>query len=379
MPKQNSLISSCAFILLVGSCTLIALGVSILFGIQNRARQTFGEPTTSLTAQQRFYLSLQLLLQEQALQNPAQPTSAPQPFQVDLGESTFSVIQRLEQSGLITSASALRTFLVYKGMDTTLQAGEYQISPGLTPIEIAYALQDAVPSSVNFVILAGWRLEEIAQALPTSGINIAPNEFLIAARSDNSRIPSSYSVPTSASLEGFLYPDSYQFRRDVPVNEFISTITGNFEQNLTADIQQGFNRQGLNIFEGVILASIVEREAMLPEEMPLIASVFINRLAIDMKLDSDPTVQYALGYNHAQKTWWTNPLSRENLLVDSPYNTYLYPGFPPGPIANPSLDALKAVAFPANTPYYYFRAACDNSGRHLFAETFQQHVRNGCP
>jgi UPF0755 protein len=98
-----------------------------------------------------------------------------------------------------------------------------------------------------------------------------------------------------------------------------------------------------------------------------------------MKLDSDPTVQYALGYNTAAATWWTNPLSASDLQFDSPYNTYLYPGLPPGPICNPGLSALNAVAYPAQTPYYYFRAACDGSGRHAFAQTYEEHLRNACP
>lgn len=379
MNKQKSLIGSCVILILVGVCVFIALAGSILLSVQNRATQAFGEPVSGLNRQQRIYLSMQLMLQEIDLIFPAQPLTDPQPFRIELGEATASILQRLEIEGFIPSAAALRTYMVYKGIDTTLQAGDYQISPSMTPIEIAYALQDAVPSSVNFSILAGWRLEEIAQSLPTSGLNITPNEFLIAARSGTYPTSPSYFVPASASLEGFLYPDTYQFRRDVPINEFINTILGNFNQKLTSDIQQGYNRQGLTPYEGVILASIVEREAVVPEEMPLIASVFLNRLAIDMKLDSDPTVQYAIGFNQAQKTWWTNPLSLDDLRVDSPYNTYRYPGFPPGPIANPSLDALKAVAFPAQTPYYYFRAACDNSGRHLFAETFREHVGNECP
>jgi UPF0755 protein len=144
-------------------------------------------------------------------------------------------------------------------------------------------------------------------------------------------------------------------------------------------MRTGFQRQGLNVYRAVILASIVSREAIIEDEMPMIASVFYNRLASGGKLDSDPTVQYALGYNQEQKTWWTNPLSLADLEIDSRYNTYKYPGLPPGPIANPGLEALKAVAFPAQTPYYYFRAACDGSGRHLFAETFEEHLGNACP
>ena len=111
----------------------------------------------------------------------------------------------------------------------------------------------------------------------------------------------------------------------------------------------------------------------------MIASVFTNRLRAGMRLDSDPTVQYALGYDPATGRWWKSPLSLDDLQVVSPYNTYQILGLPPGPIANPSLNALRAVAFPAETPYYYFRAACDGSGRHTFAETFEQHQDNACP
>jgi UPF0755 protein len=111
--------------------------------------------------------------------------------------------------------------------------------------------------------------------------------------------------------------------------------------------------------------------------MDTIASVFYNRMAAGMKLDSDPTVQYALGFNDRKNTWWTNPLTSTD--VDSPYNTYLYPGLPPGPIDNPGLEALQAVANPQSTPYYYFRAACDGSGRHNFARTYQEHLKNACP
>jgi UPF0755 protein len=153
----------------------------------------------------------------------------------------------------------------------------------------------------------------------------------------------------------------------------------NFENQVNSELRGGFSTQGLDLCQAVVLASIVQREAMVEEEMPIIASVFFNRLNSGAVLASDPTVQYALGYNQSQGTWWTNPLSLEDLQVDSPYNTYIYAGLPPGPISNPGLAALKAVAFPAQTPYYYFRAACDGSGRHLFSETFDEHLANECP
>jgi UPF0755 protein len=137
--------------------------------------------------------------------------------------------------------------------------------------------------------------------------------------------------------------------------------------------------QGLSPYEGLILASIVEREAVVDEEKPMIASVFLNRMAIGMRLDSDPTVQYAAGYNEVQATWWSNPISWEQLQIDSPFNTYIYLGLPPAPICTPSLKAIEAVAYPEENPYYYFRAACDGSGKHLFAVTYEEHLLNECP
>ena len=130
--------------------------------------------------------------------------------------------------------------------------------------------------------------------------------------------------------------------------------------------------------QALILASIIEREAILDEEMPLIASVFLNRLDQNMQLAADPTVQYALGYNSNQNSWWTNPLSLEDLKYQSPYNTYIHVGLPPGPICNPGLNALQAVAMPAQSDFFYFRAACDGSGSHNFAVTFEEHLENGC-
>jgi UPF0755 protein len=379
MKQQKSLLGSCILIFLAGACLMTVLATSLAFGAQSRATQLFGAPTNNISSEQRLYLSLQLLLQEQTLSNPLDPNGLPRPFSIDFGESTASVIQRLENEGIIQSAQALRTYLVYKGLDITLQAGEYTLSPAQSPVEIAYSLQDATPSTVRFRILPGWRMEEIAQSLPTSGLTITPDEFLIMSQSNPGGTFLPYSLPTYASMEGFLYPDTYQFRRDIPIQEFFMSILGNFEQKLSQDIQDGFARQGLDVFGGVTLASIIQREAVVEEEMPLIASVFLNRLAAGMKLDSDPTTQYAIGYNQAQKTWWTNPLSGDDLKTNSTYNTYLNTGLPPGPISNPSLAALKAVAFPAQTPYFYFRARCDGSGKHVFAETYQEHLNNGCP
>jgi UPF0755 protein len=296
-----------------------------------------------------------------------------------LGEPAASVILRLYDDGLIGSPDAFRTFLMYSGLDTTLQAGDYTLSPAMSALDIAHRLQDATPEHVTFRILAGWRLEEIAAALPTSGLSIAPEEFLAAARLPRTGYVFSGQLPANATLEGFLSPDTYELSRTITLEGFIRETLDRTQAGLTPELQAGFSARGLDIYQAVTLASIVEREAVQDGEMPLIASVFYNRLAAGIKLDTDPTVQYAIGFNPEQDTWWTNPLSRHNLDFDSPYNTYLYPGLPPGPICNPGTAALQAVANPEESPYYYFRAACDGSGRHVFSTTFEEHLGNACP
>jgi UPF0755 protein len=167
--------------------------------------------------------------------------------------------------------------------------------------------------------------------------------------------------------------------RETTIDQLLPQVLMNFEAQVSLELRNGFATQGLDLCQAVTLASIIQREAIVDEEMPLIASVFYNRLNSGAVLASDPTVQYALGFNPSQGTWWTNPLSLQDLQVNSPYNTYIYSDLPPGPISNPGLTALRAVAFPAQTHYYYFRAACDGSGRHLFAETYDEHLTNECP
>jgi UPF0755 protein len=382
---------SCLLIMLV----LLILAILGLAGtaimLPHQAELAFGPPAAGIEFSQRIYLSYLLLSQQAILKHPSDVAGIVRPFQVELGESTYAITQRLQDEEFVSDAQALRNYLIYSGKDTSIQAGEYSLSSRMSPIEIAQRLQDATPGEVTFHVLPGWRMEEIAAALPTSGLSFSPEAFMAAAANPGTvdvtlaQFIDQTGRPAGATLEGYFFPDGYRLSRQIDVNTFVNTLLENFrfkiEKPASGDYNliQGFENQGLTIYQAAILASIIQREAIIDDEMPQIASVFFNRMAAGMKLDSDPTVQYALGYNPAQNTWWTNPLSLENLSYDSLYNTYLYPGLPPGPIANPSLNALKAVAFPAQTPYYYFRAACDGSGLHAFAVTFEEHQQNACP
>lgn len=355
---------------------LLALAVSAYILVPYHVARAFGPPGENLRGIQRFQYAALMLWHSDALTHPRDSRAGEALFKVNPGEGAAAVALRLEREGFIRDSEAFTDYLVYAGLDRGIQAGEFTLSPALAPVQIAQKLQDATPTQIKFVVLPGWRLEEVAAALPTSGFNITPDAFLREARRPARRFDF---LPDGATAEGFLLPGAYTLPRGLDARGLVGTLMNNFALALSPEMRAAFERQGLSVYEAVILASIVQREAMQAEEQPIIASVFLNRLAIGMRLETDPTVQYAIGLNPATGSWWKSPLALIDLQIDSPYNTYKNNGLPPGPICSPALSALQAVAYPAQTPYYFFRARCDGSGLHLFAETFEGHLQNACP
>ncbi|MBN2149258.1 MAG: endolytic transglycosylase MltG [Anaerolineales bacterium] len=377
--RQSSSFLGAFFLPLVALALMIIIILAAgIWSITTRAEVLFGHPQPGLHAEQRLVLSIMMVIQADSLTEAAYPGAPLQDFRINQGESIPSITGRLLDAELITNPAAFRSYLQYTGLDKSIQAGEYAISAGMTPIEIAQIFQQAPLGQAVLTVLPGWRAEEIAAALPLTGFSITAEEFLLATQIQPQGYSFSAEIPL-ANIEGFLFPATYEMARETSVQQLIPAMLSNFDALVSPEIRSGFSEQGLTLYQAVVLASIIEREAILDEEMPLIASVFHNRLVAGATLSSDPTIQYALGFNNAQNTWWTNPLSASDLQFDSPYNTYLYPGLPPTPICSPGLAALRAAAFPAQTPYYYFRAACDGSSRHLFAETYQEHLDNACP
>ncbi len=362
-------------ILIIVTILLCVCLVITFVTIPAQAARIYGQPAAWLSLSQRVQYSAQLLWYDGLLTRPRDVNGAKLSFTIQPGESVNSVAVNLEALGFIRDAEAFRTYLIYSGLDTSIQAGEYRLSAGMSPIQIAHELQDATSAEVRFVVLPGWRMEELAASLSTSGLSVTPDDFYEAVGNP----PKGFDFLVGAnSAEGFLFPDSYIFSRQINAEELVAELVRHFALRLSRDLELAYQNQGLTVYQAVTLASIVQREAVRVEEAPQIASVYLNRLNIGMKLEADPTVQYAVGYNALQNTWWTNPLSRADLQFDSPFNTYVYGGLPPTPISNPGMDALNAVAFPAETPYYFFRARCDGSGFHNFAVTFEEHLENGC-
>lgn len=363
------------FILLILVVITLVCIFSFIYYIPARASLLYGAPANHLSISDRIDYASRLLRHGDTLTTPLNINGVEQKFIIESGESISSIANRLQESNLISNANAFFDYVVYTGIDLTIQAGDFNLSPAQSIIDIAKALQKFSPTDATLVILAGWRMEEIAASLPTSGLVIDPDSFILSA----SNPPDVLDFASTPTMEGFFYPDIYTLPRETTLDELLEIIGRNFTAHITNDMQNAFTNRGLTLYQAVTLASIVEREAIHIEEAPQIASVYLNRLAINMKLDADPTVQYALGYQFDTNSWWKSPLALSDLQVVSPYNTYQNVGLPPTPISNPSLEALMAVAYPEASPYYFFRAACDGSGYHNFSITFEEQIANACP
>lgn len=376
--KEPKKIKRLIFAILV---IMVVLGIAIVGGYFMAVRSVriaFGEPVSYLSLTQQIIFPIELFINREKLNTPLDMNAEALMFSISQGESVAMICIRLERAGLIPDAELMRIYLVYTGLDRTLKSGQFSLSAAMAPIEIAAELMDATARDAVITILPGWRIEEVAANVASSGIGISAEEFIATAYAPSAEYVAILPVDNLPSLEGFLLPGTYVLPRESGLDDLLKLILNAFNNQLDMTLLEGFDRQGLTLVEAVNLASIVQREAVVEEEKPLIASVFYNRLAIGMRLETDPTVQYALGFDEASQSWWKSPLFLSDLTVVSPYNTYLNYGLPPGPISNPDAFSLRAVAFPAETPYYFFRAACDGSGRHNFAITFEEHLNNSC-
>jgi UPF0755 protein len=350
-----------------------------LYSVPKKVARELGQPGSSLNLFQRAAIASNLVNEIETLKSPVSNVGDEMDFVVSEGESVQMICFRLERFGLIKAAEKFRLYLIYTGLDRQIRSGSFKLSPSISPIEISRVLTDLNRTSIPFSILPGWRLEDIASSLPTSGLTIEIQEFLDLAYNPSVDLQILIDLPDRASLEGYLFPDIYQVSRDISLQALLVQILERFNSTLTSDLRSAFSTQGFSLHEAVTLASIIQREAIIGEERPLIASVFYNRLESGMYLETDPTVQYALGFQEASNTWWKSPLFVKDLEINSLYNTYQHPGLPPGPISNPDLTSLMAVGYPAQTAYFYFRAKCDGSQLHNFAITFEEHLANECP
>ncbi|MFC4600094.1 endolytic transglycosylase MltG [Cohnella hongkongensis] len=311
---------------------------------------------------------------------PAPAQSAPVKFTVTSGMRAQKVAELLEEQGLIRNAFLFSTWLKIEGEGSRFQAGEYELTPGMTREEIVAKLNagDTVAAeTMKFTIPEGFTVTQIAERLAERN-GIDKNKFLEAASNPELWTGSIWTkgLPLDSDLryplEGYLFPETYEMKAGSTEIEIINRMLAELDRKLDQlpeDWLSVMEDRGLTVHQLLTIASLVEREVMVDEERPIVAGVIQNRLTKKMPLQIDATIQYLLDKQKER-------LLEADLKVDSPYNTYLNGGLPPGPIATPSLKSIEAALYPDQTDYLYYVTKKDGTNTHLFAETYAQHQKN---
>jgi peptidoglycan lytic transglycosylase G len=324
-------------------------------------------------------------------------------FTIDTGQTDAQIGHNLYLSGLVRSELAFQYWVNQAGRQGDLQAGTYDLSPSLTPSEIVAALRQEAGPEITIRIQEGWRLEQIVGYLSTTKLTMNLSEFVQLVENPPADLLNQYDffkdLPAGRTLEGYLFPDTYRVNTNASARQVVEKMLNDFETRVTPEIQAAIAKQKVNgkpmtLDQAVILASIVEREAVLDSERPTIAGVYLNRLNTKgWVLNADPTLQYGLATaEYADATvgawhtidWWA-PLPSAGADVKLPkdlsgYQTYINAGLPPSPISAPRLASIEAVAnADTKAGYFFFVAACPNGvrdGSHYFAKTLAQHNAN---
>lgn len=316
--------------------------------------------------------------------NLARPSDVGQPvmFSVFEDQTDAEVADELAKQGLI------RNTLLFQGQfrlaGGALVPGTYTLRKGMSIPQIVDRITGAAPEdepaqvassapeSFDITIPEGWRMEQIAEEYERLGGAGGKQAFLDAVNDiDRSQFDFLADLPADKSLEGYLFPDTYRFDGQDPKLD-VATMLTNFGNKYTPEMRKRTQQMGLDINQVLTVASLVEREAQLPEERPIIADIYLSRWEQGWNLEADPTVQYIVG---KVGDWWPTQLTDEELHIQNPYNTYQNAGLPPGPIANPGFASIQAVLFPDDTPYMFFVAKCD-TGEHAFAVTSDEQAAN---
>ncbi|QOX62728.1 endolytic transglycosylase MltG [Anoxybacterium hadale] len=283
------------------------------------------------------------------------------------GTGTGGIARILADNELISSESVFKIQSKTRGFDGKYKAGEYSLSPSMSMADIMKILLSGKANTMRFTIPEGYDIRRTTEKLASEGL-INPEVFANEIQSGQFDYKFLADAPAGADrLEGFLFPETYDIYTTANEHDIINKMLAQFDKVFTEEYYQRAKELGMSVRDVITLASIIEREAQVSEDRPIIASVFYNRLKISMPLQSCATVQYILG---EQKP----VLSIKDTQIESPYNTYLNAGLPPGPIASPGADSIKAALYPADTKYLYFLAKGD--GSHAFSETYDQFLKD---
>lgn len=276
-------------------------------------------------------------------------------FVVRQGDTLNEITNNLEKQDLIRSKLVFYIVVKQLNVDRSIQAGAFALSQSMDAATIANALTHGTLDKW-VTILEGWRKEEVAATI-AENFDIKESDFIKSAK------------------EGYLFPDTYLIPTEAKSERVLQILQDNFDKKFDADLKAKIKKNGLTEKQAVILASLIEREARSATAKKEVAGILLKRLQNDWLLNIDATVQYAVGYQKEEKSWWKRHLSTDDLKMESPYNTYLHTGLPPAPICNPGLDSLKAVAeADASTPYWFYITGNDNKMH--YAETLEEHNAN---
>jgi UPF0755 protein len=300
---------------------------------------------------------------------PANPRAGERVFEVEPGEPLVRLAERMTRAGLLTDTTPFtaRLFVLWariRGVDRQVKSGEYELSASMTPDQILARIVSGEVKTYAVTIPPGWHAREIAARLDEAGICDA--DALVALASD-ADFAHGLELPVD-SLEGYLFPETYRFRRNTPPEEVATAMVEQFRSAFTDADRAAVDASEYDLHQIVTLASIVEKETGVPRERPRIASVFENRLERGMRLQSDPTVIYGILVTRGS---FDGNLRRSDLETDTPYSTYTRGGIPPGPIASPGIEAIRAVLAPEDTSYLYFVSR--NDGTHEFTKRLRDH------
>lgn len=287
------------------------------------------------------------------------------------------IVDALARAGVAADAETLRTLLLFTGSGGELKAGEYDFVLNTPPSEIVRRLRAGPDLIERITFRAGLRVEEIGETLEEVGFFTAAEWEAAVANAQ----PRDF-MGDETDFLGYLMPGTYEVDDETTAALLLEAMLDRFAEEVTPALVAEAEAQGWTLYEVLTLASLVEREAVHPDEKPLIAAVFLNRLEQGIALQADASVQFALtiqdgGASSVQEFgWWKRELSVFDLSLDSAYNTYYYPGLMPGPIANPDIDSIKAVIERDPAEFIYFVASPECDGRHLFAVTLEEHNAN---
>lgn len=362
---------------LLGVAIILTTATVIAWFFVRQVRSAALQPGAQidLTSLEKTLLGIYLNFRRDEIETTPSVDSTPVEFSIRAGENGATVAAHLERLGIVRDAELFRLVLRYWGVDAQIEAGDYLLRRDMPMSEVVSQLQHGRLRAKTVTIREGLRAEEVAHLLASEGL-VDQEEFILLVRDDAFHHDFLRDRPSDApkTLEGFLFPDTYQFPVNITATGLIDVMLQNFDQRVTIEMRQQALDNGLDLFQALTLASIVEREAVVPEERPIIASVYLNRLRRGMYLEADPTVQYAKGYDAQAARWWPRLALDELRAVDSPFNTFIHPGLPPGPICSPGLASIQAVLNPADTEFLFFHAKGD--GSHAFAKTFEEHLEN---